>query len=172
MTLHSMPSAFSRRQAGFGLVAAMVVLVLLTVLGAAIVRLTWTQQISSAQDLESTRAQRAANSGAEWGLFQAMKGTWSACAGGSQTLDLRTDLGMMVTITCTSASYVEGQSSASGGAPSDLPSEALRTVRVYVIDAVACNSTTSCPDNSRVTSPAYVERRRQVKAVDRSNDEI
>lgn len=165
-------TSVSRQQAGFGIVAAMVVLVLLTVLGAAIVRLTWTQQISSAQDLESTRAQRAANSGAEWGLFQALKGTWSACGGVSQTLDLRTDLGMMVTVSCTSFAYVEGQSSASGGTPTDLPSETSRTVRVYVIDAIACNSTTTCPANGMVTSPGYVERRRQVKAVDRSNDEI
>ncbi|MGC8165076.1 hypothetical protein ACP3WT_25875, partial [Salmonella enterica] len=64
----------------------MFVLVVLSVLGAAIARLGWTQQISSAQDMEGARAQRAANSGAEWGLYQALRGSWTSCNGATQTL--------------------------------------------------------------------------------------
>ncbi len=63
--------------------------------------------------------------------------------------------GLYVTLTCQSSTYGEGESAP--GAP--------RTVRVYTLDAVACNSTT-CPDNARAVTPGYVERRRQVQLSD------
>lgn len=153
-----------RAQGGLGVVAALFVLVVLSVLGAAIARLGWTQQISSAQDMEGARAQRAANSGAEWGLFQALRGTWTNCSGATQTLtgmQANTELGMTVTVTCNRDSYVEGQTGSG-----DPPTFTDRTIRVYRIDAVACNSTTGCPDASRVGSIGYIERRRQVQATD------
>lgn len=153
-----------RRQGGVGVVAALFVLVVLSVLGAAIARLGWTQQISSVQDLEGARAQRAANSGAEWGLFQALQptGIWNNCNGATQTLTGMsggTELGMTVTVTCNQNAHVEGQTS-TGSTFID------RTIRVYRIDAVACNSTAGCPDATRVASPGYIERRRQVQASD------
>lgn len=141
----------SRR--GFGSVAILVVLVMLAALAAAIVRLSATAQSSSALDTLSTRADQAARAGTEWGLYQAFKGSWTSCAGASQTLDLRTDMGMMVTVSCSSSTYNEGESS---------PGVA-KVLRVYTIDATACNSN-SCPDNARATQKGYVERRRQVQA--------
>ena len=69
-------------------------------------------------------------------------------------LDLTADLGMRVTVSCNSTVYNEGESAP--GVP--------QTVRVYTIDAVACNATASCPDASRATGPAYVERRLQTQA--------
>lgn len=153
-----------RRQDGVGVVAALFVLVVLSVLGAAIARLGWSQQISSAQDIDGARAQRAANSGAEWGLHQALRpgGIWQNCNGASQTLTgMKADLGMIVTVTCTHDSHVEGQTGA--GSP---PIFTDRTVKVYRIDAVACNAATVCPDATRVASPGYIERRRQVQASD------
>ena len=74
--------------------------------------------------------------------------------GGSTTLDLTASTGMRVTVSCNSTLYNEGESAP--GVP--------QTVRVYTIDAVACNTTTSCPDASRATGPAYVERRLQIQA--------
>lgn len=158
-----MPSTPERhvRTRGFGAVAALVVLVILSVLGAAIARLGWTQQIGGAQDLNSARAQQAANAGAEWGLYQALKGTWTTCASVSQTIDLRASMGVVVTVTCNSATFVEGESGTG-----DPPIFTNRTLRTYLIDAVACNSATSCPDNAMASSVAYVERRRQVQATD------
>jgi MSHA biogenesis protein MshP len=138
---------------GFGSIAILVVLVMLAALAAAIVRLSATAQSSSALDTLGTRADQAARAGIEWGLYQAFKGSWTACAGASQALDLRTDLGMMVTVTCSSATYNEGESS---------PGVA-RVLRVYTIDAIACNSS-SCPDNARPAQGNYVERRRQVQS--------
>ncbi|MDI3512418.1 MAG: biosis protein MshP [Betaproteobacteria bacterium] len=157
-----------KKQFGLGAVAALFVLVVLSVMGAAIARLGWSQQIGSVQDMEGARAQRAANSGAEWGLFQALTaaGIWRNCNGATQTLTgMRADLGMNVTVTCNSTVYIEGQTG-TGATPvfTDVP------VRVYRIDAVACNAsndTMTCPDAARVGSIGYIERRRQVQATDR-----
>lgn len=149
-------------QRGVGVVAAMFVLVVLSVLGAAIARLGWTQQVTSAQDLDGARAQRAANSGAEWGLYQALRGSWTSCNGATQTLTgMKADLGVIVTVTCNHDSYVEGQTGSG-----DPPVFTDRTVKVYRIDAVACNAPTVCPDATKVSSVGYIERRRQVQASD------
>jgi MSHA biogenesis protein MshP len=141
-------------QRGLGAIAAIMVLVLLAALSAAVVRMTVAQQMGGAQELSAAKASQAARAGIQWGLYQAFKGSWTTCAGTSQTLDLSSDLGMRVTVSCSSALYNEGESVP--GTP--------QTVRVFTIDAVACNSTTSCPDASRVTGPTYVERRMQIHA--------
>ncbi|MEO5687417.1 MAG: MSHA biogenesis protein MshP [Burkholderiaceae bacterium] len=144
------PRAHSR---GFGSIAILVVLVMLAALAAAIVRLSSSAQASSALDTLGTRADQAARAGVEWGLYQALKGSWTTCSATSQTLDLRADLGMMATVTCSSTAYNEGETS---------PGVA-KVVRVYTIDATGCNSST-CPDNARAVQSGYVERRRQIQA--------
>jgi len=139
---------------GLGAVAAMMVLVLLASLAAAIVRLGWTQQVTFGQDVNSSRAVQASNAGVQWGFYQARRGTWTgtACNGASQTLDLRSDLGFRVTVSCSSDLYNEGEDSS--GNPV--------TVRLYTVEAVACNgSAASCPDAASVGTPHYVERRRR-----------
>ena len=141
------------RHRGFGAIAAIFVLVVLAALAAAIVRFGSVAQSSIAQNLLSARASQAANAGTEWGLYQALKGSWTTCSGASQTLDLTASIGFRVTVSCDSRSFNEGET-----APA-VPS----VVRIYTIDAVACNST-SCPDNSAATGPTYIERRRQVQA--------
>lgn len=144
---------------GLGAITVIVVLVGLAMMAAAIVRLGQQAQTSSAQDLMATRASAAARSGIEWGLYQAFKGSWTTCSGASQTLDMAADTaGLRVTVSCDSQLYNEGESSP--GVP--------RTVRVFTLDAVACTSAsavTTCPDASRATGSGYVERRRQVQAV-------
>jgi MSHA biogenesis protein MshP len=143
------------QQRGFGVIASIIVLVILAALAAAIVRFGAVAQSTSAQAVLAARALQAARAGTEWGLYQAFKGSWTTCSGASQTLDLASDLGFHVTVSCDSRGYNEGET-APGSA---------RVVRVYTIDAVACNATT-CPDNTRATTPGYVERRRQVQATD------
>ena len=141
------------RQHGFGAIAAIFVLVVLAALAAAILRFGSTAQASIAQNLLSARALQAASAGTEWGLYQALKGTWTTCSGASQTLDLTASTGFRVTVSCDSRSYNEGETAP--GVP--------RVVRLYTIDAVACNSAT-CPDNNAATGPKYIERHRQVQA--------
>jgi len=146
-------SSMNNRQLGFGAIAAIFVLVVLAALAAAIVRFGNVAQVSIAQNLLSARALQAANAGTEWGLYQALKGSWTTCSGVSQTLDLTASTGFHVTVSCDSRSFNEGESEPS------VP----RVVRMYTVDAVACNSTL-CPDNGAATGPGYVERRRQVQA--------
>ncbi|MFY9480167.1 MAG: MSHA biogenesis protein MshP [Aquabacterium sp.] len=145
------------RQKGLGALAAVIVLVLLAGLAAAVVRMGWTSQMGVSMDVMGARARLAANAGADWGLFQAFRGGWQTCTNVSQTLDLRADTGMFVTVTCRSTVYSEGQD-ANG---------ANQNIRVYNIFAVACNGSSACPDNSRVGSSTYVERERLVQATDR-----
>ena len=143
-------------QRGFGAIMAIVVLVVLAVLAAAVVRFGAVAQTTSAQNLLAARASQAARAGTEWGLYQAFKGSWTACSGASQSLDLTASTGFRVTVSCDSRSFIEGESAP--GTP--------RSVRIYTIDAVACSSSTSCPDNSAATTPNYIERRWQVQASD------
>ena len=82
---------------------------------------------------------------------------WIGCsAGQSQTLDLSADTGMRVTVTCTGRSYNEGETSP--GVP--------KVLRVYRVQAVACNGTGTCPDNAAATGAQYVERAREVSVTD------
>lgn len=151
-----------RRQAGFGAVAAIVVVVMLSVLMAAVVRLTWTQAMTSAADTMGAKAFQAANAGTEWGMFQALRGTWAlntACNGASQTINLTASMGFLVTVTCETqtTAFVEGQTEDSL-APGTMLNNSLL---LYVITATACNGTTSCPDATAALRPTYVERVRQ-----------
>ena len=134
--------------------AVIIVLVTLAGLAAAVLRLGQQSQITSTQDVLALRAASAARAGIEWGLYQAFKGSWASCSGASQTLDLSADLGMTVQVSCDSRLYNEGESAP--GVP--------QTLRVYTIDALACNGAT-CPDASAAVRAGYVERKRQVNAV-------
>ncbi len=157
-----------KMQRGFGTILAIVVLVILAALAAAIVSLATTQQASATQDLLSARAWLAARAGNDWGLYQALRrtGIWywdpetflpatpPCSTPQAQTLDLHADTGFWVSVSCSSQTFNEGESS---------PGVANKTT-VYTIDAVACNSSARCPDPDLSTSPNYIERRRQVIA--------
>jgi MSHA biogenesis protein MshP len=143
---------------GLGAVAVILVLVVLASIAAAVVRIGQQTQGQTAQGLQGARATAAARAGAEWGLYQAFKGSWTSCNNASQTLDLGADGGgLRVTVTCKSQVYNEGESAP--GTPA--------TVRIFTIDAVACTShsaTTACPDATAAVTQGYVERWRQVQA--------
>jgi MSHA biogenesis protein MshP len=144
------------RQTGFGAIMAIVILVILAALAAAITRMGVTQQLSSVQDIQSARAWQAAKAGTEWGLFQALQptGAWLACNNASSTLDLSNTTGFWVTVTCNSNLFNEGETDIG----------VAQAVRVYRINAVACNVAGGCPNNTQATSQGYVERMRQVIA--------
>jgi len=144
----------TRPAQGLGAIAVVMVLVVMATLAAAVLRLSLQSHGSSQQDLQALRAGSAARTGLEYGLFQALKGGWTLCSSASTTLDLTADLGMRVTVSCNSTVYNEGESSP--GVP--------QPVRVYTLDAVACNSGGACPDASAATRTSYVERRRQAHA--------
>ena len=143
-----------KRQRGLGAVTIIVVLVTLAGIAAAIVRLAAEAQTTAAQELLATRAAQSARAGLQWGLYQAFKGSWTTCSGASSTIDMSAENGMRVTVGCSSTLYNEGESAP--GTP--------QTVRVYTLDATACNSSSACPDNTLVARPGYVERRWQIHA--------
>ena len=150
--------ALCSRQRGFGAVMAIVVLVVLASLVAGLVTFGTTQQLNLAADVQSASAYAAARAGLEAGLFKALSSStpadsWKTCSNASSTLDLSAQTGFHITVTCNSTLYNEGESA---------PGVAT-AVRIYTIQAVACNSTT-CPDASKATSPGYVERVRQITA--------
>lgn len=158
MKRHTMP-ALQPPARGMGAIAVVLVLVVLAAIAAAVVRMGNQSHSQTSQALQGARATAAARAGVEWGLFQAFRGSWTACSGASQTLDLAADGGgLRVTVSCDSQLFNEGESAP--GTPA--------TVRVFTIDAVACASrsaTTACPDAGAATTQGYVERRRVVQAV-------
>jgi len=139
-------------QRGFGVIAAIVILVIMATISAALVRLGTTQQVTSAQDVQSARAWQAARAGNEWGLYQALRS--GSCAGATP-LDLRAATGFLVTVTCSAKSFNEGETSAN----------TPLVMTTYSIAAVACNTAAAaCPDASSAATPGYIERRRLVMA--------
>ncbi len=145
-----------RLHRGMGVIAVIVVLVAMASMAAAVLRLSQQASTNTAQDLQAGVATAAARSAVEWGLYQAFKGSWTSCSSASQTQNHGN--GLRVTVSCDSRLYNEGESS---------PAVA-QTVRVFTIDAVACSSSTAstaCPDAAAAVRPGYVERRRQVNAV-------
>ena len=145
-----------RRARGLGAITVIVVLVGLAAMAAALLRLGQVGARVTAQDIDGARASAAARSGIEWGLYQAFKGGWTSCSNASTTLDAGN--GLRITVLCDSRSFNEGESS---------PGVA-RAVRAFTIDAVACRSSTAstpCPDAAAAVRLGYVERRRQVQAM-------
>lgn len=65
-------SGVRRGQRGFTIVSAIFLLVVLASLGAFIVNISTTQSVTSAQDVQGSRAYHAARAGLEWGLYQVL----------------------------------------------------------------------------------------------------
>ena len=74
-------------QRGLGAITIIVVLVVLAGLAAAIVRLNVAAQSMAAQDVLAARAAQSARAGLQWGLYQALKGSWTTCSGADGTLN-------------------------------------------------------------------------------------
>ncbi|MDR1462164.1 MAG: hypothetical protein LBI68_03380 [Azoarcus sp.] len=134
-------------QGGMGAVMAIAILVVLASLAGALVRFGTAQQITITQDVLMARAEAAIRAGNEWGQYQALQK--KACAS-STTLDFRPETGFRAVVDCTKNSFNEGKDYAG----------VTQIVNVFTITVTACNSASSCPDNSMATSPTYIERQR------------
>lgn len=115
-------------QRGFAIIAALFLVVVLAALGAFMVSFSNTQHLTSAQDVQGSRAYWAARAGLEWGIVSAV----SACPASptSLTIDIFT-----VTVTCAQSTYSDSD-----------------TVNMFSITAVA-NVT-----GSSVGGIGYIER--------------
>ncbi len=121
------------RQHGFAAIAAIFLVVALAALGAFMVMFSNTQQLTSAQDLQGSRAYWAARAGVEWGI--ANSGTDAAataadCSAAPTTLTIE---GFTVAVRCPRSAYVDGDN-----------------LNVFQISAVASFGT--------VGSVGYIER--------------
>jgi MSHA biogenesis protein MshP len=121
------------RGAGFALVPALFLLVVLGALGLVAIRVGGGQQQTVTMNLMQARALAAANAGIEWGAYSAVKGL--GCAA-STTLNLTEGAlnGFSVAVTCTSTSFSNGTG----------------TNNAYVIQATATSGTYG--------QPGYVRR--------------
>lgn len=90
-------------QRGFAAIAAIFLIVVLAALAAFMVTMSNTQQLTSTQDLQGTRAYWAARAGLEWGINRA--NTTNACPAASSALGAIE--GFSVTVTCAVATYAD-----------------------------------------------------------------
>jgi MSHA biogenesis protein MshP len=97
-----LPNPF--RQRGFSIITALFLLVILSLLGALMITLSTTQQVSSVLDVQGTQAFRAARAGIEWGIGRASGGN---CVG-SSTLTIESHT---VLVTCSSSTFDEAGTS-------------------------------------------------------------
>lgn len=152
-----------RLQQGFGMIAAIVILVILASLASAMIAFGTAQQLTSAQDVMSVKAWQAAKAGNEWGMFMALNSGagWNggmACSPAaavnvpgvqqSKDIDLKMELGFSVMVTCSATKFYEGELL---GAPVPPPKE----ITLYTITSKASNGVSA-------SSPGYVERTRAV----------
>ena len=92
------------RQQGFAAIAAIFLVVLMAALGSYMLSFSNTQQLTSSQDIQGSRAYWAARAGLEWGLATA-SGT---CTAGTTTLSIDTGKTFSVAVTSAPTSYSEG----------------------------------------------------------------
>jgi MSHA biogenesis protein MshP len=148
-------SAAASRERGFGLFAAIAILVILAVLGAAIVSVTGLRSQSTALDVLGSRALLAARAGIEWNMYLIQNPETNPtvvppyiCLGTPTNLTFGGALSnFIVTVSpCMTTTKTEGGN----------------TVRVYQVVATACNfpdGTGACPNNLATnTNPSYAER--------------
>jgi MSHA biogenesis protein MshP len=94
-----------RFQQGFAAIAAIFLVVVLAALGAFMLTFSNTQQLTSAQDIQGSRAYWAARAGLEWGVAK-VASTTPACAA-STPLTTAFDGGFSVTVDCSFKTYTD-----------------------------------------------------------------
>lgn len=138
------------RLRGFSLVTGIFLLVVLSALGAFMVKFTGLQVNTVQNDVLGVRAYYAARAGINWGIYRALDpdntiapgpAVFAACPSGTINAMNGTLAGFTVVVSCVPTS------------PD--PTEGNRTIRVYQITATACNQAT-CPAPAPATG--YIER--------------
>ena len=167
------------RQAGFSIIAAIFLLVVLALLAAFIASVTGMQQSSGQLDVLGVRAYQSARAGMEWGAYQVLdpnntlnatdctgattKPTMPVCPGpgGTTNLAASTLVGSLSPFTVTVRCTLTTPDAANGNRST---TEGNRSIWVYQLVVDACNQPTggSCPNTLTPTS-GYVSR--QIAAV-------
>jgi MSHA biogenesis protein MshP len=105
-TLAARPSGRAERQAGFSLVAAIFLIVVLAALGAFAVQVAMAQYQNANIEFLEARAQAATEAGIEYGANLALYRVPATCLGG-KTLNLTQGAlkGFVVTVSCTATQH-------------------------------------------------------------------
>lgn len=131
-----------RKHAGFALVSAIFLLVVLSALAAFIVQISTKQQVGASADIQGVRAYQAARAGIEFGLFYHLRN--SACVASASSPLSGNLAGFSVTLQCQ------------GSVTNDENGTSL-VIRRFV--ATACNQPTSAGECPNPTPGAnYIER--------------
>jgi MSHA biogenesis protein MshP len=132
----------ARRQSGFAAIAAIFLVVVLAALGGFMLSFSNTQQITSVQDQQGTRAYWAARAGLEFGLGTVA--ATAACPSGANPRLLTVD-SFTVCVTCVVQVYTEAAASPN--------------VSIFRVTSVArAPALASCASAGAVGSVGYVER--------------
>jgi MSHA biogenesis protein MshP len=128
------------RASGFGLVAAMFLIIVVALVIAAMARLSTAQHGTSSLAIQQARAYQAARAGLEWGITQAFNAR--VCAAGSPTLAGSKLSDFAVVVNCTSSGYINElgtaitifrfTATAQNGAPGARPDYAYRQLTAVV----------------------------------------
>jgi MSHA biogenesis protein MshP len=128
-----------RRASGFGLVAALFLIIVVTLLVITMARLSTVQHGSTSLAIQQARAYQAARSGLEWGITQAFNNR--NCATGSPALAGSLSE-FTVAVTCSSSGYTNEQgiaitifrftATAQNGNPGARPDYAYRQLTAVV----------------------------------------
>lgn len=131
------------RQHGFGLVAAMFVIIIIAAVITAMARLAETQNATNSMAIQQARAYQAARAGLEWGIYKAIKVSPPSCNPNSSfTPD--GFVGFRVTVDCASVDV-------------GLVAEENKTVTFYTITATAEYGSAGGPDYAFRRLTAVVE---------------
>lgn len=128
------------RQQGFGLVAALFVIIVITLVIAAMARLSTTQHGSNSLALQQARAYQAARAGLEWGISRAVNA--GSCSNSGVSMAGGGLSEFTVSLTCSSTSYTNEDgstlrlcqlsASAQNGSPGARPDYAFRRLSAVV----------------------------------------
>lgn len=103
-----------RRCAGFTIISAIFLLVVLSALGAFIVNISSGQHVTAAVDVQGARAYQAARAGIEWGAYQVLEpngvvaSTLLACPAATTFTPFA---GFSTTVTCVASNHTENSNS-------------------------------------------------------------
>lgn len=137
---------------GFSTVAAVFLVVVLALLGAAVVTVFGLQQTASSLDLQGARALRAAQAGIEWGMHQVLVTQGGgACPASPQNLSFGGTLSAF-TVTVECASF-----------PADEAGHEPNPFKLFRLTSTACNAPSggACPNTATNPGARYVERQVQ-----------
>ena len=128
------------RQRGFGLVAALFVIIVITLVIAAMARLSTTQHGSNSLALQQARAYQAARAGLEWGISRAVNA--GSCSNSGVSMAGGGLSEFTISLTCSSTSYTNEDgsalrlcqlsASAQNGSPGARPDYAFRRLSAVV----------------------------------------